>query len=154
MSTFEAIVPLWKHLQGSFLKMVKELPEQDLTLQAGAMSIGKMIRHNAEAEFMMTEWYFNKPMPDGLEIYTRRGAAGSTKEFTNLQELVDILEASSEHLIAAMRELPEERWHDVVESPIGPSTRLEAVSRMMYHTGLHAGQISLVRKNAAAAANQ
>jgi hypothetical protein len=35
-----------------------------------------------------------------------------------------------------------------VESSIGASTPLEAVGRLMYHTGIHSGQISLIQKNA------
>jgi len=153
MSTFSIVLPLWQNIQGSFYKLVKELPEQDLTLKAGTLSIGAMIRHNAESEYMMTEWFFNKRMPAHLAIHTGRGAAAAAKEFTNLQELLELLEASNANLIEAMRELPEEQWNDVVNCPIGPSTRLEAVSRLMYHSGLHAGQIMLIRKNAGAAAS-
>ncbi|MFF2755753.1 DinB family protein [Psychrobacillus sp. NPDC058041] len=67
--------------------------------------------------------------------------------FTNLAELVELLSASNEHLLEAMSELSEEDWHKNMESPIGASTPLEAVGRLMYHTGIHAGQISLIQKN-------
>ncbi|HEY2493326.1 MAG TPA: DinB family protein [Paenibacillus sp.] len=72
----------------------------------------------------------------------------NNKSFTHLEELVDLLKASNANLIEAMRELPEEAWHQSVESPIGASTPLEAIGRLMYHTGIHSGQISLIQKNA------
>ncbi len=51
--------------------------------------------------------------------------------YTNIDELVELLRASIEHLIEAMKELPEEEWHSSMESPIGASTHLEAVGRLM-----------------------
>ena len=86
---------------------------------------------------MFAEWFFGKSMP--VEI--------AKPTFTNIEELVELLRASNEHLIEAMKELPEVDWHKSMESPIGASTPLEAMGRLMYHTGIHAGQISLIQKN-------
>ncbi|MDF2671672.1 MAG: hypothetical protein K0R67_3978 [Paenibacillus sp.] len=146
--TFSTVLPIWQAIQGRFHKTVKALPEQDLSLHMGSSSIGSMLHHNAEVEYMFAEWFFGKSMPE--EIKARREEKGSQSQtsFTNLAELVELLTASNEHLIAAMRELPEEAWHKSVESSIGASTPLEAVGRLMYHTGIHSGQISLIQKNA------
>ncbi|MFD0590369.1 DinB family protein [Paenibacillus sp. GCM10027627] len=148
--TWSTVKPMWEAIQGRFHKMAKALPEEDLSLQIGSASIGYMLRHNAEVEYMFAEWFFGKPMPEGLEVVTSRGPAGKKDEagFTKLAELVELLEASNASLIQAMSELPEEKWLQPAESPMGPSTPLEAVSRLMYHTGIHAGQISLIQKNA------
>ncbi|MFX3636478.1 MAG: DinB family protein [Candidatus Pristimantibacillus sp.] len=150
--TFSTVLPIWNAIQDRFHKTVKALPEQDLTLQLGSASIGYMLRHNAEVEYMFAEWFFGRSMPPELEVVTSRGAKGSKASFTKLQELVDILTASNTHLIEAMRDLPEEAWHLPVESPLGASTPLEAVGRLMYHTGIHSGQISLIQKCAPASA--
>jgi hypothetical protein len=146
--TFERILPVWQAVSQRFHKMVRELPEEDLTLSAGPLSIGYMLRHNAEVEYMFAEWFFAKKMPDDLEILTNRGAAAAQITFTNLTELVTLLEASNHHLTEAMRTLPEEAWDQEVHTPIGSSTPLEAVGRLLYHSGIHAGQISLIRKHA------
>lgn len=148
--TFSTVLPIWNSIQTRFHKTVKELPEANLTLKIGPSSIGYMLRHNAEVEYMFAEWFFGSPMPQGLEIMTNRGATGSKSEFTNLQELVELLEASNNHLIEAMKALPEEEWHIQKDCPIGASTPLEAVGRLMYHTGIHSGQISLIQKYASA----
>ncbi|MOA46383.1 DinB superfamily protein [compost metagenome] len=86
---------------------------------------------------MFAEWFFGRPKPQADDV-----------AYTTLSELVDLLTASNENLIAAMQELPEDAWHVSVESAFGTSTPLEAVGRLMYHTGIHAGQISLIQKNA------
>ncbi|MDQ6418839.1 DinB family protein [Paenibacillus sp. LHD-117] len=150
--SYETVLPIWQAIQTRFHKTVKVLPEGDLTLQSGPASIGYMLRHNAEVEYMFAEWFFGRPMPEGLEIVTNRGPGGGKNKptFTSLEELVALLEASNAHLIEGMRELPAEAWTQPVESPIGASTPLEAVGRLMYHTGIHAGQISLIQKIAPA----
>ncbi|OMD55476.1 DinB family protein [Paenibacillus odorifer] len=134
---FTSVLPIWQAVQTRFHKMVKTLPEEDLNLKLGNSTIGGLIQHNAEVEFMFAEWFFGKPNPQGDK------AAYST-----LNELVDLLTVSNENLTAAMQELPEEAWHVSVESAFGTSTPLEAIGRLMYHTGIHAGQISLIQKNA------
>ncbi|MFF2890801.1 DinB family protein [Paenibacillus sp. NPDC057967] len=152
MSTVATVLPVWEAIQSRFHKMVKGLPEEDLGLAIGPASIGYMLRHNAEVEYMFAEWFFGQKMPEGLEIATSRGPRGSGEKqtFANLSELVALLEASNAFLIQAMKELPEEKWQEPVESPMGPSTPIEAIGRLMYHTGIHAGQISLIQKNAPA----
>lgn len=135
--TITSVLPIWQAVQERFHKMVKALPEEDLNLKLGNSTIGGLISHNAEVEFMFAEWFFGRPKPQADDA-----------AYTTLSELVDLLTASNENLIAAMQELPEDAWHVSVESAFGTSTPLEAVGRLMYHTGIHAGQISLIHKNA------
>lgn len=135
--TLTSVLPIWQAVQERFHKTVKALPEEDLNLKLGNSTIGGLIIHNAEVEFMFAEWFFGRVKPQ------KDDAA-----YTTLNELVDLLTASNDNLLAAMRELLEEAWHVSVESTFGTSTPLEAVGRLMYHTGIHAGQISLIQKNA------
>lgn len=146
--TFSTVLPLWKATQERFHKMVKALPEQDLNLQIGSASIGSLIRHNAEVEFMFAEWFFGRSIPEEHKQTKTEGEVVSNESSDQVEELVELLRASNENLIEAMRELPEEAWTQSVESRIGVSTPIEAVGRLMYHTGIHAGQISLIQKNA------
>lgn len=135
--TLTSVLPIWQAVQERFHKTVKALPEEDLNLKLGNSTIGGLIIHNAEVEFMFAEWFFGRPKPQSDDA-----------AYTTLNELVDLLAASNENLVAAMRELPEEAWHVSVESAFGTSTPLEAMGRLMYHTGIHVGQISLIQKNA------
>lgn len=145
--SFSTVLPIWQALQERFQKTVKALPEQDLSLQIGSASIGSLLFHNAEVEFMFAEWFFGKSTPEELKHRISRGEDGKPASLTK-DELVDLLITSNTHLTDAMRELPDEAWHKRVESSFGASTPLEAVGRLMYHTGIHSGQISLIQKNA------
>ncbi|WP_186672413.1 DinB family protein [Sporosarcina sp. BP05] len=136
--TYSTVLPIWNAIRERFHKTAEALPEQDLGLQLGKSTIGSLLHHTAEVEYMFAEWFFGRSMPEG----------GVTKpSLTDSEALVDLLSASNTHLIKAMIELPEEEWNKSMESPIGISTPLEAVGRLMYHTGIHAGQISLIQKN-------
>ena len=135
--TYSTVLPIWNAIRERFHKTAEALPEQDLRLQLGKSTIASLLHHTAEVEYMFAEWFFGRNMPGEI----------AKPSFTNIDELVELLRASNEHLIEAMKELPEEKWHTSMESPIGASTPLEAVGRLMYHTGIHAGQISLIQKN-------
>lgn len=55
--TFTSVLPIWQAVQERFHKMVKALPEEDLNLKLGNSTIGGLIQHNAEVEFMFAEWF-------------------------------------------------------------------------------------------------
>lgn len=150
MSHYDTVLPIWSAIQSRFFKTASQLPVEDLALKLGPASIGYMLRHNAEVEYMFTEWYFGKAMPEAIKLKTNAGPAANREEETDLGVLLRLLGDSNEHLRSAMRDLPEEAWTVPVESPMGgpASTPLEAVGRLMYHTGIHAGQISLIQKQA------
>ena len=144
----ETVIAMWESLQGRFHKLVKELPQEALHLAIGPASVGHMIRHSAEVEFVYAEWVFGVPKPAYLEYHTLRGPGNSVIEFNNVDELVALLEASNTMIIAAMKALPEEDWNKEVKTPRGTFSPLDAISQLMYHTGIHAGQISLMQKHA------
>lgn len=135
--TYSTVLPIWTAVRQRFYNMAESLPEQDLHLQLGKSSIGSLLHHTAEVEYMFAEWFFGRSKP------------GETAKppLTSFEELVKLLSASNDYLLEAMKELPEEQWHISIDSPMGPSTPLEAIGRLMYHTGIHAGQISLIQKN-------
>ena len=135
--TYTTVLPIWNATRGRFQKTAEGLPKEDMTLQLGKSSIGSLLHHTAEVEYMFAEWFFGKSKPEEI----------AKPSSTDLEELVKLLSASNEHLLEAMKELPEEEWNKSKESPIGASTPLEAVGRLMYHTGIHAGQISFIQKH-------
>ena len=136
--TFSTILPVWQAARSRLFKIAEVLPEQDLQLQIGKSSIGSLLHHTAEVEYMFAEWFFGKALPEG----------GIPKpSLSDLDTLVALLAASNEHLVEAMKALPEEQWQAIVESRMGSSTPLEAIGRLIYHTGIHAGQISLIQKS-------
>ncbi|PAE36565.1 DinB family protein [Bacillus sp. 7884-1] len=145
--SYDSVNPIWRTTRNRFHKMVQGLKEEELLLQLSSdtSSIGNKLRHNAEVEYMFAEWFFGHKKPEDVTYFTV-GPARDTKQFSNLAELLELLENSDKHLSQAMRILPEDAWDISVESPIGPSTPREAIGRLIYHNGLHAGQISLICK--------
>ena len=135
--TYTTVLPIWNALRQRFTSTATALPEKDLTLKLGKSSISSLLHHTAEVEYMFAEWFFNKTKPETAPL----------EPTTTHNELLDLLKASNAHLEEAMKALPENHWHTPVESPMGVSTPLEAIGRLMYHTGIHAGQISLIQKN-------
>ena len=135
--TFSTVLPIWNATRQRFLKTAQALPPEDLALQLGQSSIGSLLHHTAEAEYMFAEWFFGRKLPaDGI----------AKPSLTSHEQLISLLIDSNDHLVAAMEELTAEQWHTSVESRMGPSTPLEAIGRLMYHSGIHTGQISLIQK--------
>lgn len=134
--TYTTAVTIWNSLRQRFASMAEGLSEDELDLQLGKSSIRSLLQHTAEVEFMFAEWYFDKKKPE--EVHAAH----------TLPELLQVLAASDHHLKEAMEQLDENKWNKPVESPMGPpaSTPLEAIGRLMYHAGIHSGQIALIRK--------
>ena len=132
--SYETVVPVWNALRERFTKMAEGLTEEQLDSSIGESSIRSLLYHTAEVEFMFADWYLSKPMPVELP------------KASTLQELLDLLQVSDDNLKQALRQLTEEQWHVPVESKMGASTPLEVVGRLMYHAGIHAGQIALMKK--------
>ncbi|MFC4808921.1 DinB family protein [Paenibacillus sp. GCM10023250] len=149
MSHFDTVLPIWSAIQSRFFRTASELSPDDLALSFGSASIGGMLRHNAEVEYMFAEWFFRRPMPEHVKLATSGGPAGFAGD-ADLGALLQLLGDSNEQLRGAMRDLPEAAWTEPVVPPMGgpASTPLEAVGRLMYHAGIHAGQISMIRKQA------
>ncbi|WP_136607804.1 DinB family protein [Paenibacillus dokdonensis] len=145
--SFEAVHPVWRAVRDRFQKLALGLREEELPLKLSGQgsSIGFMLRHNAEVEYMFAEWFFRAAQP-GDVLYLTSGGAEDHQEYADHKGLLRFLEASDNHLTMAMRSLPEDAWDIPVSSPMGMSTPREALGRVMYHNGLHAGQISQIRK--------
>ena len=132
--SYETVVPVWNALRERFTKMATGLTEEQLDLSIGESSIRGLLYHTAEVEYMFADWYLGQPMEDELP------------KASTLPELLELLKASDENLKHALKNLTEEQWHTSVESKMGASTPLEVVGRLMYHAGIHAGQIALMKK--------
>ncbi|MFY0545162.1 DinB family protein [Brevibacillus sp. H7] len=109
-------------------------------------SIGFLIRHIAEVEYRFCLMFFGQPVPEEVSFSTI-GPVKDEGQFTaDLDALLSFQQASYAYLLKSLRAFPEEKWDVLVEAPIGVLTPREALGRLMYHTGYHAGQIGLIRK--------
>lgn len=132
--SYHTVLPIWNALRERFQKTVEGIPEENLTMRLGETSIGDLLYHTAEVEYMFSEWYFDKPM-----------IAKPVKP-TALKEYIQLLKDSNKHVLLAIKELPEDSWVEIRNASFGSSSPLEAVGRLMNHTGMHGGQISFIQK--------
>ncbi|WP_308637224.1 DinB family protein [Paenibacillus silvisoli] len=148
--SYEAVGPIWRVVRDRFQKTVATLKEEDLALSmtAESSSIAHMIRHNAEVEYMFGEWFFGASVPEDVTYIASGQSSPGHERALQLEQLIAFSAAAEAFLTDAMKQLSDEAWDTVVESKIGPSTPREALGRAIYHTGLHAGQIALIRKHA------
>lgn len=86
---------------------------------------------------MFGEWYFNKEIPANMPIANT----------TDKERLLNLLQASDLFIVDAMHELPATSWSETVVMKMGSSTPIEAISRLLYHAGILAGQITTIQKN-------
>ncbi|REE56438.1 putative damage-inducible protein DinB [Paenibacillus taihuensis] len=148
--SYEAVLPIWRVIRGRFQKMVQSLKEEELHLAMSPESptIAHMIRHNAEVEYMFADWFFGRGVPECVTYMASGSTDSHDPEAFRLEALIAFSAAADAHLTEAMRELGNDLWDVEITSKIGPSTPREALGRTIYHTGLHAGQIALIRKHA------
>ena len=142
----QTILAMWAAVQDRFSHMVKALDDEQLQLAIGPATIGYMIRHSAEVEYVYAQWVFGKPKPEGIEYMTLRGPGQYNGELDQLQPLIALLQHSNETISRAIHDLPAEQWNEEVHTPRGTFTRLDAIAQLIYHTGIHAGQIALIQK--------
>ncbi len=132
--SYQTVLPIWNALRERFQKKVEGIPEEDIAMQLGETTIGDLLFHTAEVEYMFSDWFLDKPM------------AGEITRPTDLKGYIELLKASNEHVTQAMKDLPDESWDLVKKSAFGDSSPLEAVGRLMNHAGIHGGQISYIQK--------
>lgn len=131
------VLPIWKTTRDKFLQKVKDIPAEQLAWKLEGPTIGELIFHTAEVEFMFGEWYFNKEIPANKPVANT----------TDKEGLINLLQASDLFIVDAMHKLPATSWSETVETKMGSSTPIEAISRLLYHAGIHAGQITTIQKN-------
>ena len=77
---------------------------------------------------------FDKPMEDPI------------LQPSDVKGYIKLLIHSNNHVLQAIKDLPDASWDQVKQSSFGKSTPLEAVGRLMNHTAMHGGQISLIQR--------
>ncbi|SEO83420.1 Protein of unknown function [Paenibacillus sp. OV219] len=123
-----------------------------MAMSPESATIAHMIRHNAEVEYMFADWFFGRSVPEGITFMASGKTDSHDPEAFRLEALIAFSAAADAHLTETMSELPSDLWDVEITSKIGPSTPREALGRTIYHTGIHAGQIALIRKHAPQAA--
>ncbi|QRG68450.1 DinB family protein [Brevibacillus choshinensis] len=143
----QTLLPSLQTARSRYADVLANLEEKELVwkLAPGSNSIGFLIRHIAEVEYRFCSMFFGRPVPDGVELAT----IGNVKDegiYTDLSALHSFREASFAYLLESLASLPEEAWDAPCVAPIATLTPRQALGRLIYHNGYHAGQIGLIRK--------
>lgn len=110
-------------------------------------SVGFLLRHIAEVEHLFAKNVF------GLDIKVTLQTVGKgihdTGKFTDLKSELVFLEEAASGMEQAILKTSEEDWkNNITTAEFGTVTKAEALSRIISHTGYHAGQIGLIIKYA------
>lgn len=132
--SYHVVLPIWNALRDRFQKMVEGIPQENLQMKLGETTVGDLLFHTAEVEYMFAAWFFAKPRENKID------------KPTDIKGYIQLLEDSNAHFLQAMKELPDETWGQMQQSSFGSSTPLEAVGRLMNHAGMHGGQIAYIQK--------
>jgi uncharacterized damage-inducible protein DinB len=148
VSMFEqTLLPALQTARSRYLDALANLEAEQLAwrLAPGSNSVGFLIRHIAEVEYRFCAMFFGRPLPDGVTLFTI-GPVQDEGQFTDLDALLSFRDSSYAHLLESLHEFPVDAWDAAVQAPIGTLTPRQALGRLVYHTGYHAGQIGLIRK--------
>ena len=128
-------------------KLIESLKEEQLShkVHPDSNSIGFLMRHIAEVEQLFANKIF------GAEINFQPKTVGPNIKdegiFTNLEELKSFNEQAEQILAESIQKQEENDWSAIIDSPIfGKISKSAALSRIISHSGYHAGQIGLIVK--------
>jgi uncharacterized damage-inducible protein DinB len=143
----QTLLPALQTARSRYQDVLANLEASELSwkLAPGSNSVGFLIRHIAEVEYRFCFMFFQRPIPEHVELATI-GPVKDDGSYTDLASLLAFREASYEYLVESLLSLPEDMWDIPIEAPIATLTPRQALGRLMYHNGYHAGQIGLIRK--------
>lgn len=143
----QTLLPALQTARSRYSDVLANLEEKELSwkLAPGSNSVGFLIRHIAEVEYRFCVMFFQRPLPDGVRL-TTIGQVKDEGNFTDLAALLAFRDESFAHLLESLAALPKEAWDVPCEAPIATITPRQALGRLIYHNGYHAGQIGLIRK--------
>lgn len=133
--TKETVQQMWTGVRKRFMDKVEGIAEKELTQKLDSMTIGQLLYHTGQVEYLFADWYFGKQVSEIPKV-----------DHADKEALIQFLQQSDMFLQEAMTALPEKAWHEVVTSKMGDCTPIEVIGRLIYHAGMHAGQISNIQK--------
>lgn len=147
MITSQLYLETWKEARTRFTNQLATITEADLKkkLQDTKNSAGFLIRHITDVELL-----FAKNVFGGKDIKVSAKtviAQHDTGEWTNLQELLELVNYSYDSLSAIIIAQTDADWAETISTKeFGTKTKAEALGRIISHTAYHAGQLALTVK--------
>lgn len=136
---------MWETGRKRLTGQLDSVTESDLLkrLHPESNSVGWMLRHIAEVELLFAKNVFGKDVK--IKAQTIGSLAKDRGKFTDFNELLEMIEKAGKELGSAIKKT--EDWEGTVKTAeFGEVTKAQALVRIITHTALHSGQLSLALK--------
>lgn len=147
MTASQLYFETWKEARTRFTNQLAAITETDLKkkLQGTKNSAGFLIRHITDVELLFAKNVFGA---NDIKVSAKTVIAQhDTGEWTNLQELLPLVNYAYDSLSAIILAQTDTDWTDTITTKeFGTKTKAEALGRIISHTAYHAGQLALTIK--------
>lgn len=146
MDKTSSLVQLWQEGRTRLTQILPKIVEGDVNkrLHPESNSIGFLLRHIAEVEYLFTKNVFGQNIE--VKVYTI-GVSNDKGLFNNLAELISYLSEAEQTLKKVFEAQSNENWEEsITTKEFGTKTKQEALARILTHTTYHAGQIAIILK--------
>ena len=147
MTASQLYFETWKEARTRFTNQLATITETDLKkkLQGTKNSAGFLIRHITDVELLFAKNVFGG---NDIKVSAKTVIAQhDTGEWTNLQELLPLVNYAYDSLSAIILAQTDTDWTDTITTKeFGTKTKAEALGRIVSHTAYHAGQLALTIK--------
>jgi len=143
----QLLLELWIEARTRFANQLPHLSKEDLKkkLVPSPNSIGFLIRHIGDVELLFAKNVFGAS--DTKVIAKTVIAQKDTREWTNINELLEYVNHSFEVLQSIVEKQQDSDWETtIVTKEFGTKTKAEAFGRIISHTTYHAGQLAIINK--------
>ena len=147
MTISQQYLETWEEARTRFTNQLTTIAEADLKkkLQGTKNTAGFLIRHIADVELL-----FAKNVFGGTDIKVSAKtviAQHDTGEWTNLQELLELVGYAHDSLSTIILVQTDSDWAETITTKeFGTKTKSQAIGRILSHTAYHAGQLALAVK--------
>lgn len=147
MTASQLYFETWKEARTRFTNQLATITETDLKkkLQGTKNSAGFLIRHITDVELLFAKNVFGG---NDIKVSAKTVIAQhDTGEWTNLQELLPLVDYAYDSLSAIILAQTDVNWAETISTKeFGTKTKAEALGRIISHTAYHAGQLALTIK--------
>lgn len=147
MTISQQYLETWDEARTRFTNQLTTITEADLKkkLQGTKNTAGFLIRHITDVELLFAKNVFGAT---DVKVSAKTVIAQhDTGEWTNLQELLELVSYAHNSLSAIILAQTDSDWAKTITTKeFGTKTKAEAIGRIISHTAYHAGQLALAVK--------
>lgn len=147
MTISQQYLETWKEARTRFTNQLTTITEADLKkkLQGTKNTAGFLIRHITDVELLFAKNVFGG---NDIKVSAKTVIAQhDTGEWTNLQELLELVNYAYDSLSTIISAQTDSDWAETITTKeFGTKTKAEALGRIISHTAYHAGQLALTVK--------